>query len=139
MSHSPGESLSALVDGELAPAEEAAARAHLATCAECRAELAALERMRSLVRSLPQLDLPAVVVERVAWLDRRGRRRPSRVAAVAVCAVGAAASLLFVAATPTDPVTPPVDHLLQVHATSGVNGDPLTQLVPIAVPVSFGE
>ena len=137
MSHCPGDALSALVDGELAPAEEAAARAHLATCAECRAELAALERMRLLVRSLPQLDLPAVVVERVAWLGRR--RRPSRVAAATAAAVAAAASLLFVAAAPTDPVTPPVDRLLQVHATSGLNGDPLTQLVPIAVPVSFGE
>lgn len=137
MSHCPGDALSALVDGELLPAEEAAARAHLTTCAECRAELVGLERMRVLVRSLPQLDLPAVVVERVAWLGRR--RRPSHVAAVAMAAVGAAASLLFVAAAPTDPVTPPVDRLVQVHATSGVNGDPLTQLVPVAVPVSFGE
>lgn len=130
------DALSALVDGELTPAEETAARTHLATCAACREELAALERVRALVRSLPGLDLPPLVVERVRWL---GRRRPSRVAAVAATAVAAAASLLFVAAAPTDPVTPPVDRLVEVHATSGVNGDPLTQLVPIAVPVSFGE
>ena len=136
MSHCPGDVLSALVDGELAPAEAAAVRAHAATCTTCRDELSALEGVRALVRSLPALDLPPAVVERVRWV---GRRRPSRVAAVAAAAVAAAASLLFVAAAPTDPVTPPVDRLLQVHATSGLNGDPLTQLVPIAVPISFGE
>lgn len=130
-----GDGLSALVDGELASAEEAAARAHLATCGVCRHDLVAFERVRSLVRSLPALDLPPVVVERVRWLEHR---RPSRVA-VAAAAVAAAASLLFVAAAPTDPVTPPVDRLLEVHATSGVNGDPLTQFIPVAVPVSFGE
>lgn len=136
MNHCPGDALSALVDGELPPAEAAAVRAHAATCTTCRDELSALEGVRALVRSLPALDLPPGVVERVRWL---GRRRPSRVAAVTAAAVAAAASFLFVAAAPTDPVTPPVDRLVQVHATSGVNGDPLTQLVPVAVPVSFGE
>lgn len=134
--HCPGDALSALLDGELAPAEAAAVRAHAATCSTCRVELSALEGVRALVRSLPALDLPPGLVERVRWVDRR---RASRVAGVVAAAVAAAASLAFVAAAPTDPVTPPVDRLVEMHATSGVNGEPLTQLVPIAVPVSFRE
>lgn len=132
------EDLSALVDGELSSAEEAEVRAHLATCAQCSAELAAVEAVRSLVRALPLLDLPPVVVERVRWADRR--RAPSRIAAVAAAGVAVAASLLFAVVAPqADTVTPPMKRLVEVHATSGVNGDPVTQLVPAAVPVSFQE
>ena len=133
----PGDLLSALADGELAPDEEAETRAHLAGCEACRAELAAVEEWRTLVRSLPELDLDPTVVERVRWV---GRRRPSRVAALAAGAVAAAASILFVVAAPAQqPVAPQVDRLVEVHATSGVSGDPLSRLTPAAVPVSFEE
>jgi anti-sigma factor RsiW len=133
-----GELLSALVDGELSAAEEVDVRSHLDGCAECSAELAALGAVRSLVRALPVLDLPPVVVERVRWADRR--RAPSRIAAVAAAGAAVAASLLFAVVAPqADTVTPPMGRLVEVHATSGVNGDPVTQLVPAAVPVSFQE
>jgi anti-sigma factor RsiW len=134
-----GEALSALLDGELSPVEEAEVRAHLADCDACRAELAATERMRSLVRALPSLDLPPIVVERARWVGRA--RRPSRLAAAAAAVAAVAASVLFVAAGAgrQDPVSPEMGRLVQQHATSGANGDPVSQLTPAAVPVSFDE
>lgn len=132
-----GDALSALVDGELTSGEEAAARSHVVRCPACRAELAAVEDTRALLRGLPALDLPPVVVERARWV---GRRRPSRVAAVAATAVAAAAAALFVVVPPEpEAVTPKVGQLVEVHATSGVDGDPLSRLTPAAVPVSFED
>lgn len=43
MPHETPETLSALIDGELASADAERARAHAASCAECRAELSRLE------------------------------------------------------------------------------------------------
>lgn len=132
------DALSALLDGELSPAEEAGVRAHLSDCEPCRAELAATERMRALVRELPALELPPIVVERTRWLDRS--RRPSRVAAAAAAIAAVAASVLFVAGAGREaPVSPEMGRLVEVHATSGVNGDPVSQLTPAAVPASFSE
>ena len=51
MSHL-GERLTALVDGELGHAERDRALAHLATCAECRAEAELLRRLKGRLRSL---------------------------------------------------------------------------------------
>lgn len=132
------DSLSALLDDELSPAEAAAVRTHLDLCDRCRDELAATERVRALVRDLPSLDLPDVVVERVRWV---GRRRVSRLGAAAAAAVGVAASMAFlVLSSPTDSsVRPEVGQLVDVHATSGVGGDPVSQLTPAAIPVSFQE
>lgn len=134
-----GDALSALLDGELSPAEEAGIRVHLAECEACRDELAATEGMRSLVRDLPPLDLPPIVVERARWVGRA--RRPSRLAAAAAAVAAVAASALFVAAGAgrQDPVSPEMGRLVEVHATSGANGDPVSQLTPAAVPASFNE
>ncbi len=52
------EQLSALLDNALNAQERAELEAHLATCAECRAELASLQRARALLRALPQPTLP---------------------------------------------------------------------------------
>ncbi|HKS68809.1 MAG TPA: zf-HC2 domain-containing protein, partial [Ktedonobacterales bacterium] len=52
------ERLSAYLDGELAPGDDAALERHLATCAECRDELAGLREVRALLRALPQPALP---------------------------------------------------------------------------------
>ena len=52
------ERLSAYLDGELAPGDAAALERHLATCAECRVELAGLREVRALLRALPQPALP---------------------------------------------------------------------------------
>lgn len=43
MPHETPETLSALIDGELASADAERARAHAVTCAECRAEMTRLE------------------------------------------------------------------------------------------------
>ncbi|HEX2040182.1 MAG TPA: zf-HC2 domain-containing protein [Acidimicrobiales bacterium] len=120
MSHL-GDAISALLDGELSAEEEAVVRAHLDECAACREELAAVERVRRLVRGLP-------VVER-----RARRRGPSRVAAVAAGAVAAAASIVFLAtaSAPQAPGPPSVDRLVDVHATSGATAEPVSQLTPV--------
>lgn len=95
MSAHLGDLLSALADGELGGAEEAVAREHLATCERCRAELAAVEQVRALVRSLPPVA-PPVRRARVPW-------------AAAVAAVAAAWAL--VAWTEERPVAPDVSHV----------------------------
>jgi anti-sigma factor RsiW len=51
-----GDRLSALADGELDEREAAAARAHLADCDGCRAELRGIELVRSAVQGLPPVD-----------------------------------------------------------------------------------
>ena len=43
MSHETPETLSAMIDGELPAADAERARAHAASCAQCRAEIARLE------------------------------------------------------------------------------------------------
>lgn len=131
----PDDALDAYLDGELAPDEEAGVRAHLADCERCRDELAAIERVRALVRGLPDLDLPSVVVERVRWVGRR------RVGAWAAAAVAAAASVLFLTmpSASDSTVRPDVREMVDVHATSGAGGDPMSRLTPAAIPVSFQE
>ncbi|HET7275888.1 MAG TPA: zf-HC2 domain-containing protein [Longimicrobiaceae bacterium] len=47
------EKLGSLLDGELAPDEEAALRAHLAMCDQCRTELADYAALRGAARDLP--------------------------------------------------------------------------------------
>jgi anti-sigma factor RsiW len=133
------DSLSPLLDDELSPAEAAAVRAHIDVCHRCRDELAATERVRALVRGLPSLDLPAGVGG--GGGGGAPRRRVSRLGAAAAAAVGVAASMAFlVLSSPTDSsVRPEVGQLVDVHATSGVGGDPVSQLTPAAIPVSFQE
>ena len=95
---------SALLDGELAPAERAQVEAHLATCADCTAELAALARTLGMLHALPAARAPLGFVDRVLeaarplpWHRRLGRRlfQPLRVklpleaAAVVLVALGA--------------------------------------------------
>ena len=95
---------SALLDGELAADERAQVEAHLATCAECTAELAALARTLGMLHALPATRAPLGFVDRVLeaarpmpWHRRWGRRlfQPRRVklpleaAAVVLVALGA--------------------------------------------------
>jgi len=68
MSHL-GERLSALVDGELDGAERDKATAHLAHCAECRAEAAALRDLKRQLRSLAA-DSPAVAAAEADMMNR---------------------------------------------------------------------
>jgi len=76
--------LSALLDGELSLDEAVAARAHLAECAVCTAELAATARTRDAVRSLPMLDPPVpLTLPDEDTAAARSSRPPSLVPAAA--------------------------------------------------------
>ncbi len=56
--HVDDETLSALIDDALPPAEAAAARQHLAACAACQQRYQELEQVVSLVRRLPDVEPP---------------------------------------------------------------------------------
>ena len=127
-----GDLVSAVVDGELTAVEAATARAHLDECAMCRAELRATAQARALVQALPELDPPFGVFERGV----RHARRPRPFAWAASAAAAAAVVGLF-AGSGTEQVEPPVGQFVEVHATSSVNGDPLSNLGPVVLPVSF--
>ena len=65
----PGEHLddvlSAYLDDEVSPAERVEVEAHLATCAECRADLDAEREIRQVLRDLPAVDPPFGFYERI--------------------------------------------------------------------------
>ncbi len=56
-----GEGLSAYLDGELLPAEQASVVAHLEACAACRDELLEIDAARTALRSLPVHDPPLLL------------------------------------------------------------------------------
>ena len=88
------EQLSAYLDGELVTAEMPAVASHIGSCAECRRELAELDRSRTAVRALPGVEPPAFLEPR---REEKKRRMGVRTA-VAVAAGVAAVSLAFAAA-----------------------------------------
>ena len=65
MNHLSFEILNALLDQQLAPRARKDAQAHLAACADCRGELAALERVAAALTSLAPESLPADLAPRV--------------------------------------------------------------------------
>ena len=154
-----GERISALLDGELAPPEVAAAQDHLAECATCRAEHDATAAVRSRVRALPAMEPPAGFIDGLvahaatatdlptataatvtpitittATARRRGRRRPVWAAGAA-----AAAALVALSIAPRHPraVQPRVATFVDAHVTASPGADPLSGLAPVAIPVSF--
>ena len=139
-----GDLLSALVDGELTPTDAAAAQAHVAQCPQCASELDDVTTARSFVRGLPQLDPPFGFYERILRDERRltvlggGGWTARRVAAAAFGSAAAAVVLLGLAPPRDTPVSPPVNSLVEAHATGASFGsDPLSRLAPIGVPVTF--
>jgi anti-sigma factor RsiW len=150
-----GDALSALLDGELAPPQADAARAHVVSCPECAGELEAVSQARTWVRALPPVEPPFGFYDRM--LAARG---PITVAApvllsppvplraalslrrrAALAAFGAAAAavtVLSVGSPQQSPVVPSVPHLVGAHATSAsVNADLVSKVAPMAVPGSF--
>jgi anti-sigma factor RsiW len=134
MAHA-GDLLSALLDGELDPAEAAPVRSHLETCSACRAEMAGIAAARGWVRGLPPVEPPFGFYERMLGPARRWAR-----AGVAALAAGAAASIAVVtlSAPAERPVAPPVGRLVDAHTVSAsTSGDPVSELTPAAAPASF--
>jgi anti-sigma factor RsiW len=128
------DALSALLDGQLAGADERSVRAHVARCPACAAELRAVDLARSWVRGLPAVDPPFGFYERLVATPRRRRW------AAASLAAAAAASVAFVGVLPAReaPVSPAVASLIRTHAvTASVDGDLVSQLAPAGVPMSF--
>ncbi|MGI9032262.1 MAG: anti-sigma factor family protein [Acidimicrobiales bacterium] len=137
MSDHLGDALSAMLDGELEPADEEAAGAHLALCPQCRAELASVAKARSWVRSLPPVEPPAAFYQRIPR-GAPGIHHRRRAGVVALVGCTAAAALVLGVASPREPSTsPPVGRFVEAHATAVGGGDPVSHLVPAAVPVSF--
>ncbi len=124
-----GDLLSGLADGELTPPEATAARIHLGSCPDCRLELAAVEQARALVRGLPLVDPPVP-------LALRRPARPARLAGM-VAAAAAVIALLLLPGVGEDQPAPPVGRLVEVHATSAVNEDPVSQIAPAAISMSL--
>ncbi|MGI9665779.1 MAG: anti-sigma factor family protein [Acidimicrobiia bacterium] len=110
------EELSAYLDGELDTIELPAATSHLADCAECRAELADLDRSRTAVRALPGLEPPAFLsVARTQAEDRKKRRWPG-VAVVGSVAAAVLAVTFVVTSNDVQPASIDVADLQSRHA-----------------------
>lgn len=115
-----GDELSALLDGELSPDEARAARAHLAGCPPCAAELEAVDAARSVLRGLPEVEPPVGFLEGlvprlapVVPLRRRG--------ALASVVASVAASILVVALGVgglRSPLAPSVTGAVDDHAST---------------------
>lgn len=87
MTHPGGETLSALLDGDLAPEEMAEAKAHLDSCAACRGDLARMREMVGTLASLPDREPDTEL-----WGGIKGRIRvrfPLRTAAGILLLAGA--------------------------------------------------
>jgi hypothetical protein len=128
-------SLSDLSDGILARDARARAEAHLETCADCRALLADLKRIKGAARALPKMAAPESVWQNVrAGLDLepdQSRRAPVlhfapkrwrglsglAVAAVVVLSVSIG---LYVATRPDQPLTPPAPTAAHAGAADAV-------------------
>ena len=136
--------LSAYLDDELAPAARHETEAHLAACADCRNELDDVAAARRAIRVMPVHSNPRSLVGATASdAPRWPGAAPAGPAARrrrAVWAVAAVAAAVVAVLLPRDPkVAPQLPSLADSHAaTASVTGDPLSQLAPIAVPVSFG-
>jgi anti-sigma factor RsiW len=61
MNHA-GDLISSYLDGELSRPEIDQLQAHLSSCGRCAAEIQEMQLVRSAVRSLPMLELPAGLV-----------------------------------------------------------------------------
>jgi len=162
-----GDALSALLDGELSDADTAAARAHLATCPTCEAELGAIDQARTWLRGLPPIEPPADFSERLIAAQSAGsvpersagsvpersagheatvtplseapsQRRRWRAGVAAMSACAAVTVAVLSVASPHDPPTsPPLGRFIAAHETEGGVGDPVSELATAVVPVGF--
>jgi anti-sigma factor RsiW len=125
MSHL-GAIISALLDGELSPAEAAEADAHLLACPSCRAELRATRQARDLLRQLPTMEWTP------AFFVRRSHRPAFALAAVA------AVALVGVVAWPASRSTaPPLARVVQAGTLSALTAGSVATVPPAAVGAPF--
>ncbi len=82
MNHLSTEILNALLDQQLAPRAHDNAQAHLAACAECRAELAALEHVAAALAALTPESLPVDLAPRVLAQIEPAQRAPWMIALI---------------------------------------------------------
>ncbi len=82
--HLTTEQLSAFLDKQLSPPEQAVFDAHLASCQQCQSRLADLRLTVALVRALPQEEVPRsfVLPSRLAPVAEGPTRRPATVTPV---------------------------------------------------------
>lgn len=129
------EVLSAWLDDELAPAARREAALHLEQCPACREELDLVARARAAVRALPVRRPPPGFLEDLLPTNVRSLH-PRRRAAWALAAAAASVAAVFLPREPS--VAPVLPSLVESHAVrASLTGDPLSQLAPIAIPVSF--
>jgi anti-sigma factor (TIGR02949 family) len=88
------ERLDAYVDGELPPAEAAAVRDHLATCASCREALGAKESLGKAIRQAPYYAAPAALKARIAQSPPRARWTTGWIARAAVLLLAVAGAVI---------------------------------------------
>jgi Putative zinc-finger len=141
------EELGGYLLGALEPAERDAVAAHLATCADCTAELERLAGLPGLLRHAEGLEIPTAppaVEERLldqvaheAGLRRRGRTgllgrlappprwrrrlRRGRLAAAAVAGAALGAAITAIAIGGDDDTTTPAQYRLQLTGASGAS------------------
>src|SRR2546423_9970850 len=111
-----GDLLSALLDGELDPAQREAVTAHLRTCSTCAAELERATTAKEAIRALPWLDLPRPVDVRL------GRRRRRILAPAAFVSAAAVSFALFGVVAADRHVTPPVTTFVLSSAVQNSSG-----------------
>jgi predicted anti-sigma-YlaC factor YlaD len=133
--------LSAYLDEELAPAARREAEAHLAACADCRAELDDVAAARQAIRIMPvrATSRPLLDIDS-EWVHGTGSLATQRRRARAAWALAAAVAAGIAMVLPSEPeVAPSLPSMAGSHAArASITGDPLSQLAPIAVPFRFG-
>ncbi len=125
------------IAGRLAPAELASVEAHVAGCAECRADLEAARALAMPLAQLPRaIEPPPAVWHGIEARIRPVRRRtlPAIAAALVLMAASSAATVLIMRDTPSDVVSAvpalEADYIEQAAALSGVLGAERGRLAP---------
>ena len=136
-----------LLHDRLTGPSRAAVEAHVASCADCRAELSLLAQARATLRRTPALDLAAIVAAVPA--PRAAARRPSRsswriAAAITAIAVGGTSVAIanrtpgpaspVAVATAVAPATPAPASAQPVVADPGAPAQPRAARVAVGTP-----
>jgi hypothetical protein len=134
--HLDEEQIQRVLHRELAGAEFAAAREHLAECSECRTRLAeATREQEAVLRLLGGVDHPAprVAVEDIVSRSRRHATGRVRWAAGLILALGAAGAAYAVPGSPVRAWVAAVAEWLQGRETSAPKALPPVQPTPSAI------